>query len=130
MTSKGEAENKKLKQNMESQLERLVQQLADLEESREEFEAEEYEETKQETMDQLREFQTSLGRLVSGDLSLVNDLAAIQLATQAAISQAFQIPAVLRMFARRQPRQLRSRLEEIEKDLRQSVNEREREKVL
>ena len=130
MSSKGEAENKKLKQNMESQLERLVQQLADLEESREEFEDEEYEETKQETMDQLREFQTSLARLVSGDLSLVNDLAAIQLATQAAISQAFQTPAVLNMFARRQPRQLRSRLEEIEKDLRRSNNEREREKVL
>lgn len=34
MTSRGQAENEKLKQNLEGQLDRLVQQLADLEECR------------------------------------------------------------------------------------------------
>lgn len=34
MTSKGQVETEKLKQNLEEQLERLVQQLSDLEESK------------------------------------------------------------------------------------------------
>lgn len=38
-------------------------------------------------------------------------------ATQAAISKAFQTPAVIRMFARREPQQLRERLHVVERDL-------------
>lgn len=37
-------------------------------------------------------------------------------ATQAAISEAFHTPAVIRMFARREPGQLRQRLAEIDRD--------------
>lgn len=37
-------------------------------------------------------------------------------ATQAAISKAFQTPAVIRMFARREPAQLRERLQVLERD--------------
>lgn len=37
-------------------------------------------------------------------------------ATQAAISAAFKTPAVIRMFAKREPGQLRQRLFELERD--------------
>ncbi|PKU31770.1 protein lzic [Limosa lapponica baueri] len=38
-------------------------------------------------------------------------------AIQAAISQAFKTPEVIRMFAKKQPRQLRTRLAEMDRDL-------------
>ena len=41
--------------------------------------AEEYTETKQETLEQMREFQASLTKLSAGDLSLTDYLASIQL---------------------------------------------------
>ena len=42
MASRGDKETGKLKQNMEEQLDRLVQQLADLEAMKDEFEPAEY----------------------------------------------------------------------------------------
>ena len=56
MTSRGSAETEKLKQNLNDQLERLVQQLHDLEECKDDLDEEEYEETKKETLDQLQVF--------------------------------------------------------------------------
>ncbi|XP_069700465.1 protein LZIC-like [Periplaneta americana] len=132
MTSRGQAETEKLKQNLEGQLERLVQQLADLEECRNDLEPAEYEETKNETMEQLREFNESLSKMISGDMTLVDHLGSMQLATQAAISAAFHTPAVIRMFARREPHLLRERLAEIERDERLgklSTQESTREKT-
>lgn len=116
MTSRGQAETEKLKQNLEGQLERLVQQLADLEECRGDIDPSEYEETKSETMEQLREFNESLSKMISGDMTLVDQLGSMQLATQAAISAAFHTPAVIRMFARREPDLLRERLAEVDRD--------------
>lgn len=117
MSSHGKAETERLKQNLEEQLDRLVQQLEDLEESRDEMTSEEYEEAKEETMEQLRELNESLQRMISGDMTLVNQLGAMQLATQAAISVAFRTPAVIRMFGKREPNQLRERLLQIERDI-------------
>lgn len=117
-------ETEKLKQNLEAQLERLVQQLADLEECRDELDADEYEETKEETMEQLREFNASLSKMISGDMTLVDALASMQLATQAAISSAFRTPEVIRMFARREPAQLRQRLQQIESRLPEAAGEK------
>lgn len=115
-STRGQEETEKLKSNLEEQLDRLVQQLADLEEAKEDLDAEEYEETKQETMDQLTEFKESLDNMVGGNLSLVDQLSGIQLAIQAAISKAFKTPEVIRMFAKKQPGQLRQRLAEIRRD--------------
>jgi hypothetical protein len=39
----------------------------------------EYEETKNETMEQLREFNESLSRMISGDMTLVDQLGAMHL---------------------------------------------------
>nr|CAD7438007.1 unnamed protein product [Timema bartmani] len=68
-------------------------------------------------MDQLREFNESLSRMISGDMTLVDHLSSMQLATQAAISAAFHTPAVIRMFARKEPGQLRERIAQLERDV-------------
>ncbi|KAM9855712.1 protein LZIC isoform 1-T2 [Aulostomus maculatus] len=117
MASRGKSETGKLKQNMEEQLDRLMQQLADLEECREDLEEEEYEVTKKETLEQLNEFNDSLKKIMSGDMTLVDDLGGMQLAIQAAISQAFKTPEVIRLFAKKQPGQLRTRLAEMDRDV-------------
>ncbi|MEQ2198343.1 hypothetical protein XENOCAPTIV_011527 [Xenoophorus captivus] len=147
MASRGKSETSKLKQNMEEQLDRLMQQLQDLEEcrctvnksinsalshfplsspigshnffgfSREELDEEEYEETKKETLEQLEEFNDSLKKIMTGDMTLVDELGGMQLAIQAAISQAFKTPEVIRLFAKKQPGQLRTRLAEMDRDV-------------
>jgi len=118
MTSRGSAETEKLKQNLNDQLERLVQQLQDLEECREDLDDDEYEETKKETLDQLQEFQGSLSKLAGGDVSLVDHVNAMQLAIQAAITDAFKTPEVLRLFVKKQPGQLRQRVDQLDRDFR------------
>ncbi|XP_077312057.1 protein LZIC [Lithobates pipiens] len=117
MASRGTTETTKLRQNLEEQLDRLMQQLQDLEECREELDTDEYEETKKETLEQLSEFNDSLQKIMSGNMTLVDELSGMQLAIQAAISQAFKTPEVIRMFAKKQPGQLRTRLGEMDRDL-------------
>ncbi|KAJ3586668.1 hypothetical protein NHX12_013064 [Muraenolepis orangiensis] len=79
MASRGKTETGKLRQNMEEQLDRLMQQLQDLEECREDLEEEEYEETKKETLEQLSEFNDSLKKVMTGDMTLVDELSSMQL---------------------------------------------------
>ncbi|KFO31582.1 Protein LZIC [Fukomys damarensis] len=117
MASRGKMETSKLKQNLEEQLDRLMQQLQDLEECRDELDTDEYEETKKETLEQLSEFNDSLKKIMSGNMTLVDELSGMQLAIQAAISQAFKTPEVIRLFAKKQPGQLRTRLAEMDRDL-------------
>ncbi|XP_039611434.1 protein LZIC isoform X1 [Polypterus senegalus] len=117
MASRGKTETSKLKQNMEEQLDRLMQQLQDLEECRDELDSDEYEETKRETLEQLAEFDESLKKIMSGNMTLVDELSGMQLAIQAAISQAFKTPEVIRLFAKKQPGQLRTRLAEMDRDV-------------
>ncbi|XP_031344331.1 protein LZIC-like isoform X1 [Photinus pyralis] len=82
----------------------------------EELSPAEYNETKTDTIDQLKELNTSLTKLVNGDISLVSELGAMQLATQAAISQAFKTPEVIKLFGKKEPLQLRERLQMIEQN--------------
>ncbi|XP_064598869.1 protein LZIC-like [Liolophura sinensis] len=116
MASRGQSETTKLRQNLEEQLDRLMQQLSDLEECREDLDADEYEETKGDTMEQLKEFKESLDKMMEGNLSLVDELNGMQLAIQAAIGEAFKTPEVIRLFAKKQPGQLRQRLADIKRD--------------
>ncbi len=46
---------------------------------RSDLDSEEYEETKRETLEQLEEFSQSLSKLMSGDMTLVDELGAMQL---------------------------------------------------
>jgi DNA transposition AAA+ family ATPase len=56
--------------------------------SRDELDDDEYEETKNETVEQLKEFDESLSRMREGNLSLVDELNAMQLVSSA--SSGFQ----------------------------------------
>jgi len=110
LTAKGKAETQILRENINDQLNRLFTQLEDLEELKEEFSAAEYAETRSETLNQLSDFQAFLSASMKGDLTLINEFGAASLAIQAAVSQAFKTPEVIRLFAQRQPEQLRQRL--------------------
>mmetsp|Transcript_27418 Transcript_27418/g.38774 ORF Transcript_27418/g.38774 Transcript_27418/m.38774 type:complete len:190 (+) Transcript_27418:31-600(+) len=115
--ARGKHETAILKANIDDQLNRLLTQLEDLEELKDEFEDGEYEETKAETLAQLREFQAFLEKTVSGDMTLIDAFGSAQLAIQAAISDAFKTPEVIRMFATKQPDQLRMRLAKLQREL-------------
>ncbi|EGD73186.1 LZIC protein [Salpingoeca rosetta] len=117
MASRGDKETDALKKNLEEQLDRLMVQLRDLEELREDLDDDEYEETKQDTIEQLKEFQESLSKLTEGNMSLVDNIGAMQLAIQAAVSEAFKTPEVIRLFAKREPGQLRERIAELDKQV-------------
>ena len=60
-----------------------------------------------------QEFKGSLSKLAGGDVSLVDHVNAMQLAIQAAISDAFKTPEVLRLFVKKQPGQLRQRVDQV-----------------
>jgi len=117
MASRGKSETEKLKHNLEEQLDRLLNQLKDLEECREDLDDDEYEETKRETLEQMQEFEETLKKMVAGNMSLVDQLNGMQLAIQAAISEAFKTPEVIRMFAKKQPDQLRQKLAQMQRDV-------------
>mmetsp|Transcript_27760 Transcript_27760/g.68277 ORF Transcript_27760/g.68277 Transcript_27760/m.68277 type:complete len:163 (-) Transcript_27760:671-1159(-) len=110
------SQNAKLKANAEEQVTRLLTQLADLEELRGELDDDEYAETLGSTLQQLGEFRASLKRMAAGDITLLNELESIRMATQAAVSKAFKTPDILKMFALKQPTQLRERLEVIRRN--------------
>ncbi|XP_037090453.1 protein LZIC-like [Pollicipes pollicipes] len=116
MDSRGVNETVKLQKNLSDQLDRLMAQLQDLEDSKDELDAEEYNETRQETIEQLKEFQQKLSDFSEGNISLVNQFGATQLAIQAAITEAFRTPEIIGLFARRQPQGLRDRLAQLTRD--------------
>ncbi|GAB6023097.1 hypothetical protein CHUAL_007186 [Chamberlinius hualienensis] len=116
MASRGLSETERLKSNLLEQLNRLIAQLNDLEECKDDLDPSEYAETKKETTEQLAEFNESLIKMKSGNMTLVDDLSAMQLAIRAAISNAFKTPEVISMFAKKQPGELRQRLAELERD--------------
>lgn len=78
---------------------------------------EEYTEQKQETVEQLKELNQSVSKFKEGNLSLVDEMNSIQLAIQAAVSNAFQTPEVIQMFAKKEKPQLRQRLAELDERL-------------
>ncbi|KAK2949106.1 putative Leucine Zipper And CTNNBIP1 Domain-Containing Protein [Blattamonas nauphoetae] len=108
--------DKALKDNIETQLTRLTNQLADLEEMKDDLSPEEYTETKQETLQQLQEFNESLVKMSKGNMTVADELTHTRLALQAAISQAFQTPEVIQLFAKRNGGQLRLTLEKHKRD--------------
>lgn len=78
-------ETDKLKQNVQEQLQRLLQQLSDLKEEAASFSPEEYAEIEKETLDQLRDFQESLKKMTEGDLTLADELSSVKLVCAARI---------------------------------------------
>lgn len=107
--SRGVEETERLKESISKQLNRLLMQLEDLEELRSELEDFEYEETRQETMRELEDFEAMLA---DPTMTLVSELNSVQLAIQGAIRQAFKTPEVIKMFAKREPDALRAKLQQ------------------
>jgi hypothetical protein len=117
MADRGKTETNRLKQNVEDQLNRLLQQLEDLKSEKDNMDESEYNEMWNDTMQQLKEFQASLKKMMAGDMTLVDSLSNVQLAIQAAVSRAFQTPEVIRLFAKKEPGQLRQRLAALQRDV-------------
>lgn len=116
MVSRGEAETQALRQRVNEQLNRLMNQLKDLEENREALEEEEYVSMREDTLKQMSEFEELLERWKSGNVTLIDHLNQVQIAIREAVSQAFKTPEVIQLFAAKQPQLLRNRLEELEID--------------
>lgn len=116
MVSRGEAETQALRQRVNEQLTRLMNQLSDLEENRDSLDDEEYNSMKQDTLQQLKEFGELLERQKSGNVTLIDHLNQVQIAIREAVSQAFKTPEVIQLFAARQPQLLRTRLDELERN--------------
>lgn len=111
MGSRGTWETDQLRDNVQAQLHRLLTQLEDLDQFKVEFSLQEFEEMKAETRDQLKQFQRFLDETIrQGDLTLVDEFGSVQLAIQAAVSDAFKAPEVIRMFAQKDIDSLRSML--------------------
>ena len=102
-------ENLKIK--AKQQLERLVSELSDLENCKSDLEVEEYEEAKNETLEQLQEFEKSLEKLNCGEVSL-------EFTTKAILNETFKTPEIIKMFLSKKSDGLRQKLSEIERDFR------------
>lgn len=61
----------------------------------------------------MKEFNETLAKLKSGDMTLVDEIGSLQFAIQVAISDAFKTPEVIKLFARKEPAHLRLKLSEV-----------------
>lgn len=111
-----DANTKRLKEMVERQLQRLLCQLKDLDELKDQLTEEEIRETRSETMEELHEFQSNLDRMVAGDTTLLDELSAVRMATMAAINEAFKTPEIIRMFGSRQTEELRESLVKLQEE--------------
>ena len=116
MASRGDVETNKLKANIEDQLNRLLTQLSDLEEMRDELDADEYEATRKETYEQLKEFELSLEKILKGNITLVSEIGSVQLRIQEAIREAFKSPEVTKLFVTKENIALRRKLASLDEE--------------
>ncbi|GAM20603.1 hypothetical protein SAMD00019534_037780, partial [Acytostelium subglobosum LB1] len=87
---------------------------------RSDLSAEEYEEGKKDTLEQMKEFELSLKKMMTGNMTLVSELGSVQLAIQAAVSNAFKTPEVIKLFAKNDQGQLRNKLTTLQRDVKLS----------
>jgi len=114
--SRGSEETARLRRNVEEQLGRLLEQLADLDEFAPELAEAERDEMRQDTLEALEEMKANLDKMTSGNMTLVSEFGRLQLAIQAAVSSAFKTPEVLRLFSQKNSGQLRARLAAVVRD--------------
>jgi hypothetical protein len=110
-------ETARLKDLVERQLQRLLCQLKDLDELKDELTEQEIAETRSDTMEELNQFRDNLDRMIAGDMTLMDHLGAVRLATMAAINEAFKTPEIIRLFSNRETEQLRQSLARLQEDL-------------
>jgi hypothetical protein len=118
MSGRGQEETARLRRNIEEQLSRLLEQLEDLDTYSAELDVDEAREMREDTLEALQEMKHNLAKMLSGNITLVSELGALQLAIQAAVSSAFSTPEVVRMFATKNGGQLRARLAALQREQR------------
>lgn len=96
---------------------RLLTQLRDLDDMREDLSPEEYTSSKADTLQQMEDFQKTLEKLVAGDVTLVSQFGAMQLAVREAILGGSDRGGIQRLFANKSTSGLRSKLASLEQDL-------------
>lgn len=118
MSIRGDVETLRLKENTQSQVERLLTQLQDLEEMKMggEIDEDEYNSSREDTVEQLKEFEDNLQKLMQGDMSLVDALGSAQMAIQDAI-RCNSTPEVGKMFAKKQVGAVRTQIAALESEL-------------
>lgn len=82
--SKG-SETEKLKKNLRDQLKRLISQLNDIEETKDDL-GDEYFSMKEDTLEQLEEFRCALDQMEDGKMSLLDEISKMQLMIQVIFS--------------------------------------------
>lgn len=78
-SARGDSETTQLRNNIQSQLNRLLTQLRDLEELKDDMDPSEFEQSRDETLAQIHEFEESLRKMLAGNMSLVDDVGKMQL---------------------------------------------------
>ena len=115
-----------LKENVQAQLARLLDQMSDLEELAGELDEDEIEEMRAETIEEMKQFEATLAKMMSSNDQLVDDLSRHRTAIQEAIRGSFATPDVIRMFTSKSGAQLRQRLAQIDRDTKLgNLNERD-----
>eukprot|EP01129_Flabellula_baltica_P002453 TRINITY_DN12265_c0_g1_i1.p1 TRINITY_DN12265_c0_g1~~TRINITY_DN12265_c0_g1_i1.p1 ORF type:complete len:195 (+),score=56.54 TRINITY_DN12265_c0_g1_i1:242-826(+) len=114
---RGLEETEILKGNLESQIERLIEQLQDLDTEREMFTPEEIQEMREDTIEEMKEMELNLETLMSGNMTLMSELSTLRLTMQLTVSEAFKTPEVIKMFAKQDNGQLRNKLESLKVDV-------------
>lgn len=114
---RGVEETKVLRKNLERQVERLTLQLSDLEEFRSDLADDEYTTIRDDTLEQLREFNKTLEKMVAGDFTLVDKFGAMQLAIRATIEDAFKAPDVIALFAKSNGKGLHNKFQNLLRDM-------------
>uniref|UniRef100_A0A1I7UUB7 Protein LZIC n=1 Tax=Caenorhabditis tropicalis TaxID=1561998 RepID=A0A1I7UUB7_9PELO len=96
--------------NAQKTIDRLIRQLAEIDNEKSSLDEEEYRDLRESTVNQLEEFGKIVERLQGGDVSLIDELTATKIAIRAAISKAFKTPEVMALFAGKKNGLLREKL--------------------
>ncbi|CCD72515.1 Beta-catenin-interacting ICAT domain-containing protein [Caenorhabditis elegans] len=96
--------------NAQKTIDRLIRQLAEIEQEENNLEEDEYRELREDTVNQLQEYGKIVERLQGGDVSLIDDLTATKIAIRTAISKAFKTPEIMALFAGKHTGLLREKL--------------------
>ena len=110
------ASEKALMTNLQDQMNRLVSQLNDLEEMREDLDDAVYEEGKAEALAEMRDFENSIAKMKSEHVSLVGEFERVQLAIQSTIKSTCKTAEVIEGVAKNQPAVLRTKMPQVIRD--------------
>jgi S-adenosylmethionine:tRNA-ribosyltransferase-isomerase (queuine synthetase) len=105
-----------LVKNLETQLKRLCNEIADLEDTKNEMELLEYQEMKAEFLDQSKEFTETLERMNKGDLSVINRVTVLKHELRNVIAKSFNTLEIIKIFGYKLEDELEKQLYSLNED--------------